>query len=348
MTKPPMSPKRRFLAAMMGGPVDRIPVGNVVSVITVELMAAADAWFPQAHLNADEMARLAVTGHEILGYDTVMPIYSVTQEAAALGCEVDWGYPEMMPGVRTRPFAETDDLRVPQGWIEAPSIRVVLDALGLLRKALGHRVVIVGKVMGPWTLSYHLNGVQQFLMDTILDPDKVRRFLDVLREVSIRFGVAQIREGADLLCLADHATGDLVSPECYRDFLMPVHREMIPELGCPVILHICGDTASRLEYIVAAGFDCFHFESKVDARRAKEIVGQRMSLLGNVNNPDTLLFGSPEDAYREASYAAEAGVEILGPECAIPLRVPNENLKAIVAAAEDYAKGTKGDSKGPG
>lgn len=27
--------------------------------------------------------------------------------------------------------------------------------------------------MGPWTLSYHLYGVQRFLMDTILDPDKV-------------------------------------------------------------------------------------------------------------------------------------------------------------------------------
>jgi len=46
-----MSPKRRFLAAMMGGAVDRTPVGNVVSVITTELMDAAGAWFPQAHLD---------------------------------------------------------------------------------------------------------------------------------------------------------------------------------------------------------------------------------------------------------------------------------------------------------
>jgi len=311
-------------------------------------MEKAEAHFPQVHMDPQGMARLAQATHEVLGYDCVMPYFGVDQEAAALGCEINWGSLDEMPIATTHPYANPEDISIPDNLLELPPLRAVLEAIGLLRRTLGERVAIVGKVMGPWTLSYHLNGVQQFLMDTILDPDKVRRFLDVLREVSIRFGVAQIREGADLLCLADHATGDLVSPECYRDFLMPVHREMIPELGCPVILHICGDTATRLEYIIAAGFDCFHFESKVDARRAKEIVGQRMSLLGNVNNPDTLLFGSPEDAYREASYAAEAGVEILGPECAIPLRVPNENLKAIVAAAEDYAKGTKGDSKGPG
>ena len=49
------------------------------------------------------------------------------------------------------------------------------------------------------------------------------------------------------LVLADHATGDLVSPACYRDFLLPVHREIIAALGAPTILRICGNTANRLE-----------------------------------------------------------------------------------------------------
>ena len=30
--------------------------------------------------------------------------------------------------------------------------------------------------MGPWTLAYHLYGVQPFLEDTILEPERVRRF----------------------------------------------------------------------------------------------------------------------------------------------------------------------------
>jgi [methyl-Co(III) methanol-specific corrinoid protein]:coenzyme M methyltransferase len=60
-----------------------------------------------------------------------------------------------------------------------------------------------------------------------------------------------------------------------------------------------------------------------------------MSLIGNVNNSQALLRGTPEDVYKQARYAIEAGVNILAPECAIPLQTPLSNLKAIVAAAEE-------------
>lgn len=331
-----MSPKRRFLAGILGGRVDRPPVGNPTSIATVELQRQTEAFFPDAHLDAEAMARLAAGGHEILGYDTVMPYFSVEQEAAALGCEVDWGTPEMLPVERDHPFADPSQLVVPSDLLELRPMRTVLDAISLLRHRYAGRVAIIGKVMGPWTLAYHTHGVQQFLLETILEPDKVRAFLDRLKEVTIAFGRAQIEAGADAICLADHATGDLVSPSCYRDFLMPVHRELIHELGCPVILHICGDTTDRLEYIVQAGFDCFHFDSKVDARRAVEIVGGRMSLVGNVNNPQTLLNGTPEDVRREVFYALEAGVNVVAPECAVPLITPNRNLRAVVDAAREY------------
>ena len=68
----------------------------------------------------------------------------------------------------------------------------MLDAIRILRHRYGHRVAIAGKVMGPWTLSYHVHGVQDFLLETIADPNKVRRFLDALKEVTVLFGVAQI------------------------------------------------------------------------------------------------------------------------------------------------------------
>ena len=36
-------------------------------------------------------ARLAAAGCTVLGFDNVMPLFSVWHESAALGCEVDWG-----------------------------------------------------------------------------------------------------------------------------------------------------------------------------------------------------------------------------------------------------------------
>ena len=324
-----MTPKRRFLAGMLGGRVDRPPVASATSVANVEQMEMTGAFFPDVHLDGEKMARLAAGAHHILGYDAIMPYFSVQAEAAALGCEVDWGDVENMPVARSPLWSDPEECSVPDDFLEKPSTRAVLDAIGILRHTYGHQVAIIGKVMGPWTLSYHVHGVQDFLMETIIDPDRVRGFLDRLKEVTVLFGVAQIRAGADVLCLADHATGDLVSPKMYRDFLLPYHKELTQRIGCPIVLHICGNTLDRMGYICEAGFDCFHFDSKVDAQDAVREIDGRISLMGDVNNPDVLLNGTPDRVAEQTRYALQAGVEIIGPECAIPLRTPLENLKTI-------------------
>lgn len=329
------SPKRRLLSGLFGGRrADRPPVGNPTSIATLELMEKTGVFFPQAHLDARQMAELAAAGHEVLGFDAVMPEFSVQQEAAALGCEMDWGSPSMMPDAKTHPVQRIEDLLIPGNLLEKPSMKVVLEALSLLRRQYGEEVAIIGKVMGPWTLSYHLAGTQNFLLWTMTDPGKVRRYLERLKEVTALFARAQFQAGADVVVLADHATGDLVSPRTYRDFLLPIHQELVQRIGGPLILHVCGNCADRLRLFVEAGFDGYHFEWQVDAREAVRVVNREMSLVGNVNNATTLLRGTPEEVRAQARYAVEAGVDIVAPECAVPLQTPLANLRAIVEAAQ--------------
>jgi [methyl-Co(III) methanol-specific corrinoid protein]:coenzyme M methyltransferase len=331
-----ISPKRRFLSALFGGRKgDRPPVGNPTSIVSMELMEKTGIFFPQAHLQAQPMAELAAAGHEILGFDSIMPEYSVQQEAAALGCEMDWGSPSMMPDARTHPIQRIEDLVIPESLLEEPSLRVVLDAISLLRRQYGDDVAIIGKVMGPWTISYHLAGTQNFLLWAITEPDKVRHYLEALKEVTVRFAKAQFQAGADVVVLADHATGDLVSPKTYEKFLLPVHQEIVQRIGGPLILHICGNCADRLRMFVEAGFDGYHFEWQVDAREAVRVVNGEISLVGNINNPTTLLRGTPEDVRQQVRYSVAAGVNIIAPECAVPLQAPLRNLRAIVEAAQE-------------
>ncbi|MCL5027097.1 MAG: MtaA/CmuA family methyltransferase [Chloroflexi bacterium] len=333
-----MTPRQRFMAALHNRAVDRVPVASPTSVATVELMDATGAFFPAVHTDGETMARLAAGGHDILGFDTVAPIFSIAQEAAALGCGMDWGRKDWMPINTTSPFAEPEDVRIPGDYLEKPSIRACLDAIGILRHRYGDRVAVIGKVMGPWTLSYHARGVQEFLMDTVLDPDKARRFLEVLMPASLLFARAQIEAGADAIVIADHCTGDMVRAQNYRDFLLPLHKVMNRELSFPTILHCCGKALDRMEYFAQAGFTSYHFESKNDPRESMAIVNGRMTLMGNINNPSTLLKGSPADVEREARAAIDAGVQVLAPECAVPLITPNRNLQAIVQAAAAFGK----------
>jgi len=336
--KEQMTPKRRFLSGVFGGRVDRPSAATLTAVATVKLMEKTGCSFPEAHLDYEKMAHLAATSYEVLGYDSIMPLFSTITESASLDVPTDWGVQDSYPVHTSHPITDPGEISIPKDFLERPSMSTAINAIRLLRKEYGDHVAIVGKVFGPWSLAYHLVGTQNFLIDTILDPDKVRRYLEALLPISYMSGKAQIIAGADVILWCDHATGDLVSAETYRDFLLPIHTQVTRELGSPIVLHDCGNTTKMLEYFVQAGFDGFHYDNKVDARVAKSVAGNKMSLIGGVSNPVTLFSGTPDDVMREGRYALEAGIEILAPECAIPLHTPVENLQAVTRAAKEFKK----------
>lgn len=334
-----MKPRERFLNALRGEPTDVPVVGNPTSLATVDLMEMTGCYFPDVHTNAEKMATLAGAGFERLGYDTIAPYFSVVQEAAAMGANVDWADKDHMPTVRRFPdtgqylYAEPEQIKIPRDFLDRPATRTVLDALRILKRRYGNEVALVGKVFGPWTLAYHLFGTESFLILVMDDPDKLHRILERLTEITVLFGRAQVEAGADCLTVGDHLTGDLCRAETYRDFLLPAHQNLAKLLPCPVILHTCGYTLDRMPYMAQSGFAAFHFDSKNDAKKSMEAVGGRIKLIGNINNPDTLYGGKLDQVDREVRYALDAGVAVVGPECAVPLNMKSSALRRIVEVA---------------
>ena len=200
----------------------------------------------------------------------------------------------------------------------------------------GDEIAIVGKVFGPWTLGYHMFSVQEFLINTILKPDAVKRAIDKLKEVTVAFGKAQIDAGADALCLGDHATRDLCSPEAYSEFLMDIHTELNERIPCPLITHICGDTSDRIGFIDQTGVSCFHFDSKVPAHTARELAGERLSLMGGTSNFDVILDGTPEIIENDVREKLSCNIDIIGPECAVPLNAPYINMKLLADEVKQH------------
>jgi len=58
-----------------------------------------------------------------------------------------------------------------------------------------------------------------------------------------------------------------------------------------------------------------------------------MTLIGNINNPTLLLNGSPAQVAEACKIVIDSGVQILSPECAVPLATPLQNLKTLVETA---------------
>jgi [methyl-Co(III) methanol-specific corrinoid protein]:coenzyme M methyltransferase len=312
-------------------PPGRFALGTGTSIACQDLMRETGAYFPEAHLDVETMARLAIAGHTILGLDMVMPLFSVCHEAAALGCNVDWGAADAMPDCGKPIWSRAEDVRIPPNFLMHPSCQTPLKAISLLKNRLGDSAAVCGKAFGSWTLGYHLFGVENFLIGTLDDPDQTKRIMEKLIPATVAFAKAQIDAGADCILLADHATRDLCSPAAYREFVMPLHARLAKLIPAPVILHICGNTSDRVGMIAQTGLACFHWDTKTGPpAEMRKLAGDRLSLMGGVSNL-LLLNGKPDEVTAQARRAAEGGIDIVGPECAIPLRTPLSNLKAIAA-----------------
>lgn len=331
-----MIPRDIFLRSLGRQATPRRAVGSPTSIVTLDLMDRVGVHFPQAHVEPQSMAALAEAGYTVLGFDNVMPLFSVWHESAALGCEVEWGARDRMPDCGKPLCASIEEKpAVPADFLLRPGCRVPLDALAILKKRHGGEIAVVGKVFGPWTLGYHVYGVQEFLMESLLNPDAVKRAMATLKEVTVAFALAQIEAGADAICLADHATRDLCSPQTYRDFLQETHQELSQRIPCPLILHICGDTADRIGFIRQTGLAGFHFDSKVPTPLARRLAGDQLALAGGTGNIEVILNGTEETIQADVREKLDNHIDILGPECAVPLNAPHRNM---ILLAEEVKK----------
>ena len=336
------SPKERVFSIINKECTNLAAAITPTSVANISCMQLTGSSFPQVHTNSDKMASLAAAGYEILGFDSIAPYFGIHQEAAALGCKINWGTTSSMPAVLSNPIHHPDDFRMPEDFLDRTPIKTVLDAISILHQKYKDKVVIIGKVMGPWTLAYHLYGVQQFLMDTVLSPERVRGFLTAFQNITLTFALAQVEAGADIITWADHVTGDLVSTKTYLEYLYPVHRDLIRKFRnstpryVPLILHTCGYTLDRVYFFSKAGFDIFHFDSKNNPTDMLIEVGDRMMLTGCVNNPNLLLNGTRVSITTQVNSILSSGIKLISPECAIPTQVKNANLAAIVKTVHRF------------
>jgi [methyl-Co(III) methanol-specific corrinoid protein]:coenzyme M methyltransferase len=83
----------------------------------------------------------------------------------------------------------------------------------------------------------------------------------------------------------------------------------------------------------------FHYDSKNKPGESMAAVHGCCALVGNINNPETLFARSPEHVNKEVLANLEAGIHMVGPECAIPLQTPIENLVEIPKAVREWHAG---------
>ena len=331
--------KERLLNALEGKEVDKVPVCSVTQTGIVELMDEVGAPWPESHSDAELMAKLAIANYELSGLEAVRIPYCLTVLVEAMGCEINMGTKNRQPSVTGHPYPKSlDDAAIPEDLLQRGRIPAVLEAIKIIRDKVGPDVPIIGGMEGPITVASDLASVKSFMKWSIKKPDLFEQVLDLATDAAIIYANEMVKAGADIISVADPvASPDLMSPDSFRDFLMPRLQKFSGAVNSITILHICGNVNPVLGYMADCGFEGLSVEEKIGSvKKAKEVIGSRARLIGNISSPFTLLPGPVEKIKAESKQALDDGIDVLAPGCGIAPMTPLENIKALVAARDEY------------
>jgi uroporphyrinogen decarboxylase len=344
-----------MLAAINRQPVDRIPT---------DIWATGEVWAKlRAHFGekADLLAELHIDGFASVGPEYIGPSLPQAPEGESVDT---WGirtrrvpheggaYGEQYfyPLAAAETLDDLDAYRWPRAeWYDYSGMR------DKAREAGKTKAVMCG-YMAPFYLHNLLRGLEQSLIDPLLDPEfthvLVGRVSDYFFDYHRRMfescdGLIDVAQVTDDL---GSQTGPLIGLDLYREFYAPHHKRFIGlchEFGIKVFHHDDGSCRPFLPLLVEMGIDILNPIQwtcpGMDMAELKAEFGKRICFHGAVENQRILPFGTPEDVRAEVrhcidSLAGDGTGYILAPCHNLQVNTPVENILAMYDEAWTYGK----------
>jgi uroporphyrinogen decarboxylase len=233
---------------------------------------------------------------DLFGLDAAILFSDILIPLEAMGVPLTFAEgegPKLQP---VRSSADVARLREPP---PGEGVPFVLEAVRLIRGALGGRVPLIGFAGAPFTLASYLveggtsKNFRHLLGWMYSDPAGFRDLLGLLARTVTAYLRAQVGSGAQAIQIFDTWAG-ILSRRNYREFALPPTREVIAsvkDLGVPVILYVNG-SAPFLEEMGASGADVISVDWRVGLAEAAERTRGATALQGNL---DPLTLYAPPD-----------------------------------------------------
>ena len=270
------------------------------------------------------------TGSNLLNY----PIHF-------LGCPIkdDSADSPALQGTVIQSLDEIDRLSI-EKVIQHPTMEAIIRSHHLVADAIGKESMIVPTQWAPFTLTARILGMEPLLIATLQEPDKLSRLIQFSTELTWAI-LERILDHPDILGanFSDPvASGDVVSPLTFRKFSAPAIRDLVDRVRTKnkyTMVHVCGNTTQVLKDVLEIHPHAFSLENKVDLKVAKEVLGGKVCVAGNVSPTGAFLSGTPQQVMEEARACLDAwgneGGYILTVGCDFTKNVPLENMKALMS-----------------
>jgi uroporphyrinogen decarboxylase len=254
-----------------------------------------------------------------------------------------------------RDEAAVDALSVP----DMDKLRYVFDAVTSIRRALGGRVPLIGFSGSPWTLACYMvegggSGDDWRRVKSLMysRPDLMHRILAINAEAVATYLNAQIDAGAQAVMVFDSWGGALADGP-FQEFSLAYTRQVLAKLKrerdgtrIPRIVFTKGG-GLWLEEMAALDCDVLGVDWTVNLGRARQLVGHRMALQGNLD--PAVLFAPPEQVQAQArrvlddfgmphTGVGEGPTHIFNLGHGISQHTPPESVQALVEAVHSHSR----------
>ena len=340
----------RVVAAYKRSFSDRVPVYPIVASFAGTLDGLS---IEEYCTNPTRAITAMMNYYERYQPDVVLAYNDLAKEAEAFGCGVKYS-DYVVPSIETHLLEDKADLaklKMPDPYKTArlPGFLEQCEALVKAAPPAATGAVAVG----PWTIAMLLRNPEMMLLDTFEDPQFIHDVMRLTTDFCKLWGDAIVKTKIGLSFSEPTASISLVSPDNYREFIAPYHKELVDHFKAKkvgVTAHICGVTYPIFEDLIDCSFTTISFDLDQQSdpslhvdqlERFMQVVKGRAVAIGNV---DATMFEKATQAQMEAEVrrcidtAARHSGFILSTSCEIPPRSSPEIVKWFMDAAHDLGR----------
>jgi uroporphyrinogen decarboxylase len=292
----------------------------------------------------DVCAEVSMQPIDHIGVDAGIIFSDILVPVEAMGIKVtfekDHG-PKLHNPVKN--MADAEALKIPDPEKDMP---FVPQSIKMFIEKLEDRLPVLGFSGAPWTLAAYMiegggsknyNKIKKMMFN---DPDTFNLVMEKVTETVIKHLKVQADAGCSMLQVFDTWAGCLSQAD-YAKYAFPYEKRVIEEVkkltDVPMTLYING-CGNLLEKMVDTGADVLSVDWMIDLAEAKQRVGNKVALQGNMD--PCYLYGSPEFVKaktletlnkfgKETGYIFNLGHGVL-PD------LPVENVKLMVETVKNY------------
>lgn len=199
-----------------------------------------------------------------------------------------------------------------------------------------------------WTL----RGMENFLVDMILEPEFAETLLDAICDCNIEIIDLALEYDIDGFYFGDdwgQQSGLIMGPELWRKFIKPRMARMytrVKSKGKFVYQHSCGDIHEIFADLIDIGLDVYQtFQPEIyDMKKFKKEYRKCLSVWGGISTQRLLPFATPEELRKTVletmKILGENGGYIAAPTHSVPGDVPTENILALIDIFQNQYKFT--------